>query len=202
MTKKHVERTIHVLKRKTRSITSQITIAHWLWDQDYGPNSEGVKRSTIEDQIGESLSHTVRTSLTHLKDVGIIEEFLERDTTYAIAEWHPDVFVMGQVEEAANQGIEALITDFEDYDSGEDTAVATDGAGVSLRQVVADRFDLHPSAVDDHLRAGDPVERLNEAVDAIEESDHEVGNDYGKVEFRNPAYRYRLTESGWSLYRL
>jgi hypothetical protein len=204
VTRHHVERTIRVLKDATRSITTQIAIIHWLWMNDYGPHSDGVKRSSIEDEIGESLDHTIRISLDHLGDLGLVEEYLKRDTTYVIAEWHPDVFIMGQVEEAAAEGIEALIDDIQDRDpADEDTAVAADGAGISLRQVVADRFGLFPDAVEEHLRDGDPVERLNEAVDAIQESeDFEVGDGYGEVTFRNPAYRYRLTEAAQRLYSL
>ena len=204
MSKKHIERVIHTLKSTTRSIGSQITITHYLWDEGYKPNSDGVKRSTIEDEIGSSLSHSVRTCLSHLEKVGIMEKHLKRESVYVIAEWHPDVFIMGQVEEAANQGITALIDDLEDYGSTKgSSAVATDGSGPTLRQIVADHFDLHPRAVEDHLKRGDPVDRLNEAVEAIQDSDHhETGDDYGEVEFRNPAYRYRLSETATSLYEL
>lgn len=200
--RKHLYHVIRALKARTRSIESQVAVAHWLGEHDQGPQSDGVKRSTIEDAIGGVLDHTVRTSLEHLEDIGLVHSFLTTDTTFVIAEWHSDVFIMGQVDDAAKEGIEALIDDFDDYAATEDPAVAADGAGTTLRQVVADRFDLHPTAVEDHLRSGDPVERLNAAVGAIQESDeHEVSDGYGEITFRNPAYRYRLTEAGWRLYQ-
>lgn len=204
MAEYHIERTIGLLKQATRSIESQITIAHWLRENDFGPDSDGVTRSDIEDAIGDSLDHTVRTSVRHLVDMGLVEEFVERETTYVIAEWHPDVFIMGQVNEAATEGIEALIDDLEDMPTTEEEmAVIPDGAGRTLREVVANRFDLKPESVEDFLLDGDPVDLLNEAVEAIQESrDHEVGDGYGEITFRNPAYRYRLTEVGMELYML
>lgn len=39
------------------------------------------------------------------------------------------------------------------------------------------------------------MERLNEVVDAVDDSKHARG-DYGKIDFRNPAYRYFVAEEG------
>jgi len=204
MSKDHIKHTISTLKQETRSIDSQITVAHWLLSNGYGPTSDGIKRSTIEDDFSNSLTHAVGTSLSHLADIGLVEEFLEQDITYTIAEWHSDTFVMGMVEQAATDGIEALIDDLEPVKPQDDTAeIAADGSGLSLREVVADAFDLSPEKVESYLRGGDPVERLNKATEAIEESEeHKVGDNYGKIEFRNPAYRYRLTETARQLYDL
>jgi len=204
MAKAHIEQTISNLKQGTRSIDSQITVAHWLLSNDHGPTSDGIKRSTIGDDLSNSLSHTAGTSLSHLADIGLVAEFLEQDITYTIAEWHPDTFVMGMVEQAATDGIEALIDDLEPVKAEDDTAeIVADGSGLSLRGVVADAFDLCPQKVESYLRGGDPVERLNKVTEAIEESEeHKIGDNYGKIEFRNPAYRYRLTETARQLYEL
>ena len=204
MTKAHIEQTISNLKQGTRSIDSQIAVSHWLVSNGYEPTSDGIKRSTIEDHLSKSLAHAVGTSLSHLADIGLVEEFLEQDITYAIAEWHPDTFVMGMVEQAATDGIEALIDDLEPVKAQDDTAeIVADGSGLSLRGVVADAFDLSPEKVESYLRGGDPVERLNKVTEVIEESEeHRVGDNYGKIEFRNPAYRYNLTETARKLYEL
>lgn len=204
MSKGHIKHTISTLKQETRSIDSQITVAHWLLSNGYGPTSDGIKRSTIEDHLSDSIAHAVGTSLSHLADIGLVEEFLEQDITYTIAEWHPDTFVMGMVEQAATDGIEALIDDLEPMKAHDDTAeIVADGSGLSLRGVVADAFDLSPEKVESYLRGGDSVERLNKVTEAIEESEeHSVGDNYGKIEFRNPAYRYRLTETARKLYEL
>ena len=204
MSKTHIEHTISALKEGTRSTNTQTKISHWLLSSGYGPESDGVKRSTIEDELNNSLGHSAKTSLSHLEDINLVEEFLERDITYTIAEWHPDVFVMGKVNEVATDGIESLIDDLEPLESqNNETKIATDGSGISLREVVADAFNLQPGVVAPYLRNGDPVDRLNHAVDAIEESeDYETADNYGKIIFRNPAYRYRLTKTATQLYGL
>lgn len=81
-------------------------------------------------------------------------------------------------------------------------SVAADGAGTTIRSEVADHFDLKPDAVEQHLRTGDPVDKLNGAVEAIEDDDHdlETGDDYGSIIFINQAYRYRLTSHAVGLY--
>lgn len=203
MSKEHISRLIEFLKEGTRSTDSQAELAIWLENNDYSPTADGVTRSTLEDKLGGSLSHTVRTCLNHLVDIELVEEYLEREGTYVIAEWHPDVFVMGNVDGAAREGIEALLDDLDDHSTeGEDSAVATDGAGVTRRQAVADMFDLHPRAVEDHLRSGDPVNRLNGAVEGLEEHGFDTGANYGEILFRNPAYRYRLTPEAEAVFAL
>jgi len=204
MSHKHIQQTISALKQGTRSTDSQIIVSHWLLSNRYGPASKGIKRSSIKAELSTQLTYTTKTSLSHLIDIGLVEEFLERDITYTIAEWHPETFVMGMVEEAAAEGIEALIDDLEPLESEEGKpTIATDGSGITLREVIADAFDLYPDEVEPFLQKGDPLERLNDAVEAIEESvEHEVGNDYGPIEFRNAAYRYRLTDTAIQLYEL
>jgi len=61
-------------------------------------------------------------------------------------------------------------------------------------------FDVPPERVVDYLRSGDPVDRLNTAIDAIESS-HEVtaSEEYGRIVFVSPAYRYRLSETALEL---
>lgn len=204
MSKYHVKYTISTLKQETRSIDSQITVAHWLLSNGYGPTSDGIKRSIIKNDLSNSLTHAVETSLSHLADIGLVEEYLEQDVTYTIAEWHPDTFVMGMVEQAATDGIERLIDDLEPVKPQDDaTEIVADGSGLSLREVVADAFDLSPENVEPYLRRGDPVERLNKVTEAIRESEeHKIGDNYGKIKFRNPAYRYKLTEAATQLYDL
>lgn len=80
--------------------------------------------------------------------------------------------------------------------SDEDTpAVAGDGR-VTLRQVVADRFDIRiPETVEEFFRDGDRLEKLNAAVEAIKENDEiSKREDYGEISIINMPYRYRLTK--------
>lgn len=204
VSKYHIAIVIAVLKDATRSIESQITVIHWLRANGSGPLSSGLRQKEIEEELEDSLSHSVATSLSHLEGIDLVDSQRQRDVAYAIADWHPDTVVNGQVDDVASAGIEALIDELEPLNpqSGE-TEVATDGSGISLREVVADAFDLHPQAVESHLRKGDSVDRLNDAVEAIEDSDdHEVGDDYGEIKFRHEAYRYRLSETAQTLYEL
>lgn len=204
MAHSHTETTIAVLKDATRSIESQITIAHWLRASGSGSLSDGLRQKEIEEELEDSLPHSVGTSLSHLEDIDLVDSQRQRDVAYAIADWHPDTVVNGQVDDVATAGIEALIDELEPLNPQKgETGVATDGSGISLREVVADAFDLHPQAVESHLRKGESVDRLNDAVEAIEASDdHEVGDDYGEIKFRYEAYRYRLSETAQTLYEL
>jgi len=204
MSKTHIERAISVLNRGTKSVDSQITISHWLFSNGYNPSSGGIKQSAIQDNLSNSLDYTAETSLSHLENINLVEKYMKHDITYVIAEWHPDVFVMGQVNEVATNAIERLIDDLEPPESqGDQVKIVTDGSGKSLREVIADKFDLHTTMVESHLRDDDPVDRLNQAVQAIEKSDeYETGDDYGKIVFRNSAYRYQITEAAKKLYKL
>lgn len=202
MSREDVEHYIRSQNGSTLSIADQIIIAHWLRDRGIGPAHDGLKRTEIAEAIGDRLDYQVRTSLKHLREADIVEEFRDSGPdTYVIADWHEEVFVMGMVDEAAAEGVEALIDHIQDDDpssSGDAPAVA-DG-GVTLRRVVSSQFDLQPNALEQFLREGDQVEKLNDAVKAIEESDYETREDYGAIEFLNVPYRYRLTEKVTNLY--
>lgn len=209
MTELQVESALRHLKRRTRSITEQIAIAHWLWNKDIGPNHDGLKASEVEEEIPRDLDFGVRTSLGHLEDAGLVEEFIPPGPeVLVIAEWMDDgdgEVVNGEVDEAAEEGIDALIEDLEPRPAkGSGETAATDGSGnpPTLRSILAHEFDLLADKVEDFLSQTDnPVDVLNRAVDAIsEEEDLEVGEDYGKIAFINMPYQYRLTEEAVTLY--
>lgn len=205
MGRKHVEVYIRREKRDTRSTDDQIKLSHAMWEGDELPSEEGVTRSDAEDEWAADLDHNVKTCLRHLEEINIVEEFREPGPdTYVIAEWHDETFIMGMVDEAADEGVEALIDHVQDEDppTGDDTPAVADGGSVTLRQVVARQFDLRPDAVERHLRSGDQVEKLNEAIEGIEEHDEfTTRDDYGEIRFLKAPYQYRLTEFAVDLYR-
>ncbi|WP_058367396.1 hypothetical protein [Haloparvum sedimenti] len=205
MAKHDVETYIRREKRNTHSIDDQVEISHAMWDRGKHPNEEGVKRNDLEDELGLSLDYSVKTSLRHLEEIDIVEEYREPGPdTYVIADWHDETFIMGMVDEAAEEGIEALIDHVQEEDpvSGDDTPAIADGAGVTLRQVVADEFDLQPQALEGHLRGDNQVDKLNDAVEGIEDhEDFETREDYGEIRFVNVPYRYRLTAFAVDLYK-
>lgn len=204
MSKQDVEDYIRREKRHTHSLDDQVKISHAMWDYGILPDEEGGKRSDLADELGLNLDYSLKTSLRHLEEIDIVDEYLEPGPeTYVIADWHEETFIMGMVDEAAEEGIEALIDHVQDEDpvSGDETPVAADGAGITLRHVVADQFDLQPQALEDHLRGDNKVEKLNDAVEGIEaHEDFETRDDYGEIRFVNVPYRYRLTAFAVDLY--
>jgi hypothetical protein len=202
MTKEELNRFIRSEKRKTHSVDEQAIIALSMYEQGIGPLHDGVKRADLEDELGLNLDYNIGTSLNHLEEIGVVEGLRPPGPKgYAISERLDDI-VNGKVDETAEVDIENLIDHIQDDDptpSGDTPAVA-DGSGVTVRRVVADAFDLAPDGVEDHLRSGDQVNKLNDAVDAIEDSPEvDKRDDYGRIVFRNTAYRYRLTEKAVEL---
>jgi len=205
MGKPEVRQYIHSENGNARSVDEQVQIAHAMWDLGYGPaTDDGPKRKTVEDVLGLELEFQPRTSLRHLEEINLVEAFQQPGPeTYVIAEWHPDVFVMGDVAGAAREGLDALIDHVQDDDAlpeGENPALA-DGSGATLRHVVSDAFDLRPDALEEYLRNDDPVTKLNRAVDAVEDSEeYTPRDDYGRIRFVNTPYHYRLTSFAVGLY--
>lgn len=207
MPKEAIESYIRERTRSTKSTESIINLSHWLQANGIGPDHNGLKRTEIEDRVGEDLNYTVGTVLTHLTEIGLVEEFAPPGpSTLVIAEWlnggDGDI-VNGEVGETAREGLQALIDDLETVsDEDATSATATDGSGPTKRGVVSGEFALVPEMAEDYLRTtDDPVDTLNDAVDAIEEADNvEVGDDYGKIAFINMPYRYRLTHTALGLY--
>lgn len=187
------------------STDEQVDISHGMWDDDIGPAHDGLKRTEIEDELDLDLDYNAGTSLDHLVEIDMVEEFRRPGPdTLVIATWLDDGVINGDVEDTAVEGVEALIDHMQDQDMPDEGSppVAADGAGTTIRTAVADCFDLEPEAVEDHLRTGDPVDKLNDAVEAIEDEDNdlETRDDYGSIIFVRPAYRYRLTGQAVRLY--
>lgn len=207
MTHDDAENEIRSRKRRTLSVDEQVTFSHALWDNNIDPRHDGLRRDEIVDRFDLDLEYAPKTSLDHLRDIDMVEAFFPPGPeNLAIAEWMGDdgEIVNGEVDEAAEEGIDGLINHIQDTDvpgEGGSPAVA-DGAGTTLRHVVADEFDLEPPAVEDHLRgSADQVETLNDAVGAIEESEAwDPQDDYGRINFIHTAYRYRLTPKAVRLY--
>jgi len=195
---------LHSQNGSTSSIADQIAIAHAMWEQGIDPSHDGLKADEVEDKLSLDLEFTVRTSLGHLQDANIVEGGAPPGPdTYVIASWMDDgdgEIVNGEVDEAAEEGIEALADDISSGPSPSSGAAATDGGGkVSL---VADELDLVSDKVVDFLHTTDrKVEVLNDAVQAIQEADGvECKSDYGEIVFINPPHRHNLSKKAITLY--
>lgn len=192
-------------KRNTRSVDEQIEIAHEMWDSGIDQTHEGLKRKEIEDELGLDLDYRPATTLHHLEEIHIVEEFVSGPPTLVIAEWMDDgdgEVVLGEVDEAAREGLSAVIDHLDSPDAPTEATTAADGSGVTLRSVIASELDLIPDSVEDYLRTtAEPVDVLNTVVEAVdEEDDLTVQPDYGEIAFINTPYRYRLTQMAINLY--
>jgi hypothetical protein len=206
-------------KDHTHSLEDQITVAKAFYRSDVGPDHEGLKRTEVAEQLDVDVQYQLRTILPHLVEIDILEEIEPAGPdVFAISE-RVDEIVNGQVGEEAEKNLEALIEHIDDElqtvqleeDAAEWSEQGThvtspsvalaDGAGRTIRSILASEFDRNPEQVTKFLRSGDPVDRLNTAVEAIESSEEVTkSEDYGKILFVSPAYRYRLTQTTIDLF--
>lgn len=211
-----LERYIRERKGNTHSVDDQVTVARALYRAGIGPEDDGIKRAALVEELGVDLEYRAETVLDHLVDLGLVEATTPPGPdVFAISERVDDI-VNGRVTEEATENIDALVAHIDDElqsveiddDAAELAGAVTsapsvalaDGAGRTIRSILASEFDVAPERVVEYLRSGDPVDRLNAAVDAVESADEVTSSaEYGRIVFLNQAYRYRLTERATSL---
>lgn len=205
-------------KDQTHTLDDQIEIAKAFYRHEIGPEHDGIKRCELLDQLDVELQYQPGTVLTHLFEIDILEQVEPAGPgVFAISEGTDDI-VNGQVQDEAERNIEALVQHIDDElqtvqmeeaavegDSQDVPAPArsvalADGAGRTIRSILATEFGVTPEHVADCLRSGDPVDRLNRAVEAIESSKEVTkAEDYDRILFVSPAYRYRLSRTATQL---
>ena len=203
---------------RTRSLDDQVAIASALARAGVGPDHDGLTRTEIVGQFDLDLEFQAKTVLNTLVDGNVLEERRPPGPdVFAISE-RRDEIVNGEVKAEAAENIEALVAHIDDElravklddaaaewsdreTAASDPSMAfADGAGRTVRSILAGAFDVAPERVVEHLRSGDPVERLNAAVDAIENAEEVTkSEEYGRIVFVSPAYRYRLSQSAMEL---
>lgn len=207
-----IERYLRQEQPSSQTVSYQIEIATTLYENDIGPDHDGIKRSDLADRVDGSFEYRPKTALGQLVDAGLVERFTPPGPDiFAISE-RLDEVVNSQVSEEVETNIDALIAHIDDELQSvelndeaaeiDDSRAATtepsvalgDGAGRTIRSILATEFEVNPEQVPEYLRSGSPVERLNAAIDAIESS-REVtkSEEYGRIVFIHQAYRYRLT---------
>lgn len=215
-----IRRYIQQRKDDVRSLDDQVAIVTALYDAGIGPDHDGLKTHDVTDQLDVSLEYNPKTSLSHLVDLELVEEFTPPGPNALAISERRDEIVNGQVTTEAEENIDALIAHIDDelqsveldddaaeLDAPQVTAAApsvalADGAGRTVRSILAAEFDVAPERVPAYLRSGDPIDRLNSAIDAIESSPEVTkSSEYGRIVFVNQAYRYRLTERAMELLR-
>ena len=199
----HIDDYVKKRKNHVPSVDEQVEVIKSLLEYDITPDKEGRTRRDLADELDSELTYDIRTLLDHLVEINLIEEVSPSGpTTFAISR-RTDEIVNGEVNEEVKKNLEGLINHIDDelYVASTtpdvvDTPIAvTDGAGRTIRSILAEEFNLTPETVESYLRKGDELEKLNAAVDAIKQSDSVTkGDAYDKIIFRRQAYRYRLTE--------
>lgn len=210
-----VERFVRERKPNARSVEAQVEVVKAFYEAGIGPDHGGIKRTDMADRFDVNVEYRFRILLRHLVDVGLLEELSPPGPDVFVISERSDEIINGRINEEAKQSIEALVSHVDDelqsveLESDKDepeasastpSVVLADGAGRTVRSILASAFDVAPERVVEYLRSGDPVERLNAAVDAIESSEEVTeSEDYGRLVFVSPAYRYRLTEQAMEL---
>jgi predicted ArsR family transcriptional regulator len=213
-----LERYIRERKSNAHSVDDQIVVAKAFYTADIGPDHEGLKRTELLEQLDIDIEYQAKTVLDHLVEIELLDETTPPGPdVFAISE-RLDEIVNGRVTDEAKANIEALISHIDDelqsVELDDEAAemqsprVATtvpsvalaDGAGRTIGSIISAEFDIAPERVTNCLRSGDPIDRLNAAVEAIESSEEvSKSEDYGQIVFLNQAYRYRLTEHARNL---
>lgn len=203
-----VENKIRQSNSHLRSVDDQIKLVRGLYDAGIGPEHEGLKRSELEAKLDLNLEFTPGTTLSHLTELSLVQEVSPSGPdTYVISE-RTDEIVNGRIEEEIEQNLEGLIAHIDEelhfakksqfHEEG--SIAVTDGAGRTLRSILAEEFDIRPEKVESYLRQGDSLDKLNSAIEAIERSESATkGDEYGQILFVNAPYRYRLTEKAVEL---
>ncbi|SHH54056.1 hypothetical protein [Halobaculum gomorrense] len=213
-----LEKYIRERKGGTHSVADQVTVATAFYEAGVGPEDEGIKRTELRDSLDVDIDYQPRTVLNHLVDAGVLAQTVPpAPDVFAISE-RLDEIVNGQVAEEAEANLDALISHIDDElqvtTLAEDAAerngsrgrasapsvAVADGAGRTIRSILATELGIEPERVTEFLWSGDPVNRLNTAVEAIESSEEVTrSEEYGQIVFVRPAYRYRLTERAMDL---
>lgn len=203
-----LESRIRGSKGDVHSVDDQVKLVEAMLAAGITPDHEGLKRRQIEKEINVEIEHHIKTLLTHLTELNLVEKVPPSGPeTYLVSE-RINKIVNGQVDEEVERNIEKLIahmdgqlciSDAENLQAGNPPAVA-DGFGKSIKSLLAKEFDIPPEQVESYLREGDKLRKLNAAVEAIEKSEWTTkGDEYGKINYVRPPNRYRLTEKAVEL---
>lgn len=197
MTRAYAERYIREENDITRSLDDQVALSDGMWDQNILPQHDGLRLDEMEDELGLDLNHRVRTVVDNLVEIDVLEGSTPPGPEYYAISERLDEIILGRVDDVATEEIEAIIDHIHDDDptEGDESTAIADGAGATLRGLLADEFGVVPDAIEEYLRRGDQVQKLNHAVDAIEDAETlDTRDTYEGIIFRRGGYRYTLTQ--------
>lgn len=183
------------------SVDGQVAVARGLVEEGIYTREDALKEAEIEELLNDlsiDLEYTLRTVLDNLCGVPFLTRFFPPGSRHVPISERRDEIIFDEIGETVREDLDALLEHLreDDSDDEDELLIATDGRGVTVREVIAESADIPPENVEEYLTGGGSKtrrERLNEAIDAIVESDHvSKRGDYGKVLFKHKAYRYHL----------
>lgn len=186
----------------------QAKLASLLIDENIGPEHEGYTSREVEERFADDFDYSIGTLLEHLVDLGLVEEIRPSGPEILLMSERVNEVINARVEEEVERNLNELLDHMDgqlrvsstaELQTGQPPATA-DGAGETIRSLLAKEFNVPPEQVESHLRNGDRLAKLNTAVEAIENSDWTTkGDEYGKINYVRPPNRYRLTEKAIEL---
>lgn len=183
------------------SVDDQVAVAQTLYDEGILSEEAALKQVEIKallDDHGIELEYKLRTSLDNLCSIPVTVRYLPPGAKHVPISERRDEIIFYEVEETVRTDQAALLEHVHDDDAEdeEESLVAVNGRGRTVREVITDNAEIPPEDLEHYLQSGDPEtqrQRLNAAIDAIIEADDVTKrDDYGKVVFRHKAYRYYL----------
>lgn len=199
---------IHEKNEKLPTVEEQTKLAGALVDAGIGPEHEGYTSHEIDEELADEFDYSVRTLLEHLVDLGLVEKIRPSGPEILLVSERINEVINGRVDREVEQNLEELIGHMDSQLRVRSTEnlparsepTTADGAGETIRSLLAKEFGVSPEQVESHLREGDRLTKLNEAVEAIEKSEWTTkGDEYGKISYVLPPNRYRLTEKAIEL---
>lgn len=148
-----------------------------LLKKDAVSEEDAVKRSELEDEVPLATQHRMEK----LVDAGILDRYQPGDGKAFIVHFRTGEYLQGS---ELNGSLDEEVKRVRNH-------LATNSA---LKAEVSEEVDFPLSSLDVN-ETEKKMERLNKVVEAVDDSNHSRG-DYGKIDFRNPAYRYFVAEEG------
>ena len=193
------------------STEDMIKLSRCMYRDGLVPDTDASRtRSALEDLFDGYLDHNVSTCLRHLYDLDLVNRWVEGPETLIIHDRRDEIVNGEDLERLVVEEIERVIADMQaedPSDDSDDTAAVADGGRPDdtrvLRDTLAEAFEVDHEDVEDELRSGDVLDRIDKlgtAVTAIEfDSAVEKDREYDDIRFiRNP-YQYELSERAMNL---
>lgn len=206
MTPDELERYIRKRKGDLPSIDDLVTLAKlMLRDGMYPDEGNDLKKKHLKRVYGGDLGTKIDTCLKHLREIGIVYRWFDGPSHFIIHERRDEIVNGEDLDTLVEDETERVITDMLSNDPSEEgdaSAIADGGEERTIRDVLSEEFDVDPKDVERKLRVGDTTDRmdkLGDAVDAIEDDPAVEKGDYGEIFFIHNPYRYELTERAVNL---